>query len=829
MYPKNNKTALAKQLSVERALEKLATYAFEQWLPHARENVLTELTAAATPLPADLAALTWSQGWWELALDGSLMYGTELIYAAEFFEASTALGAAAFVPEIPPAAMSSTAMAQYTREVVAESLGLHVERVVALDRQLSALPSIRSLQSSYLGGVRNRMVNTPEATFRDISKVVDKGIAAGKSPIEMRDEVDKHLTPSTGNWKNRAVTIARTESAGAMSSATIQAATLRNELLEEKLEQTWIATLDGKTRKEHWAADGQRVALGGKFTLGMFDVAFPGDPDAPAEMTANCRCRVAVLAADEKLPNEKDRHTERSATDSTVLNREGSQQDEIDRRAEEGNIRAREDPDGIGRVASITPNQEDPMTAAVTDVKLADKTEEEEKVEEDTTTEETTADDAEKETDDEKAAGDAEQFRTFTDATIAVLGTPTDDRRILASDIDMRFRAFPLPLMWTKQMSGGHYDAFTVGVIESAKVEGSKVVASGYLLNSPEADEAASQISHGVTGPSVDLGDADYKFTDVDGNEITEEMWDAAYETGDDLKIYDYVTSAKLMGATLVSTPAFGEVEISLDATRSGRDVSLAASLTAAAFTETSYPAAFFADPGFTGPTPMTMSADGRISGHLACFGTCHVGFTDKCVTVPRSNANYAHFHTAPPVLTETGERIQVGRLTANTGHATKRMTARAASDHYDNTGACFALVRMGEDEHGVWFSGVAAPGATEDQIRAGLSAPLSGDWRKVAGNLELVAALAVNTPGFPVVSQATDEADRPLTLVASLAPRAEKASKTVDPIQLAEQIVTRMRAADRRQAEARSIIAARSKSNIAMAKKIIAGVKVGK
>lgn len=86
---------------------------------------------------------------------------------------------------------------------------------------------------------------------------------------------------------------------------------------------------------------------------------------------------------------------------------------------------------------------------------------------------------------------------------------------------------------------------------------------------------------------------------------------------------------------------------------------------------------------------------------------------------------------------------------------------------HYDNTGTCFALVRVGEDKHGIWFSGVAAPGASHDDIAKGIAAPLSGDWRDFGQGLELVAALAVNTPGFNVRG-ATDEQDRPIGLVAS-------------------------------------------------------------
>jgi hypothetical protein len=79
-------------------------------------------------------------------------------------------------------------------------------------------------------------------------------------------------------------------------------------------------------------------------------------------------------------------------------------------------------------------------------------------------------------------------------------------------------------------------------------------------------------------------------------------------------------------------------------------------------------------------------------------------------------------------------------------------------------------LVRVGEDKHGVWFSGVAAPWATAEQVEMGLSAPLSGDWRDFGSGLELVAALAVNTPGFSARGRSDDQG-RPLALVASLGP----------------------------------------------------------
>jgi hypothetical protein len=52
------------------------------------------------------------------------------------------------------------------------------------------------------------------------------------------------------------------------------------------------------------------------------------------------------------------------------------------------------------------------------------------------------------------------------------------------------------------------------------------------------------------------------------------------------------------------------------------------------------------------------------------------------------------------------------------------------------------------------------------DALRA---ASLSGDWRRINGNLELVAALAVNVPGFPIPrTQAAMAAAGQLALVAS-------------------------------------------------------------
>ncbi len=360
----------------------------------------------------------------------------------------------------------------------------------------------------------------------------------------------------------------------------------------------------------------------------------------------------------------------------------------------------------------------------------------------------------------EVPVGDAgDLYRTFTDSVIGLVGKPTSDGRMLASAIDLSFRTFPLPLMWCKQSKEGHADSYTVGVIESAELRGEQIVASGYLLNTPEADAAATELAHGVTSPSVDLASAEWEFTDITGSSLSGEF--------DPANAYMTFTKAELIGTTLVATAAFGDTRLAVNESREARSVALVASAT---FQPKVYDHRLFENPNLTGPTLPTMGADGRVYGHLAVFGQCHRSVQTECVMVPRSPSEYAHFHTSPALRLDNGTRLPVGRLTVGTGHADPRLGAAPAAAHYDNTGACYALVRVGEDAHGVWFSGVPAPWATAEQVEQGVHSPLSGDWRNFGQGLDLVAALAVNTPGFSARGR-DDEQGQPLALVASVGP----------------------------------------------------------
>lgn len=175
--------------------------------------------------------------------------------------------------------------------------------------------------------------------------------------------------------------------------------------------------------------------------------------------------------------------------------------------------------------------------------------------------------------------------------------------------------------------------------------------------------------------------------------------------------------------------------------------------LTASVGGRSTLPAAAFENPKLTGPTPMTWEelpgGFTRVYGHLATWSTCHIGFPGTCVTPPRSRTEYKYFHVGE-VETDAGP-LAVGKITLGGGHADTHLGFQAALAHYDDSGAAVADVLVGEDKFGIWYSGVVRRGIPQDRLDEFSVSPLSGDWRRIGGQLEMVAALAVNTPGFPV------------------------------------------------------------------------------
>lgn len=280
--------------------------------------------------------------------------------------------------------------------------------------------------------------------------------------------------------------------------------------------------------------------------------------------------------------------------------------------------------------------------------------------------------------------------------------------------------------------------------------------------------------------------------SDDEIEELTASAWNGSFgvgdpvaieaedEDGDDLDGYfvefsnDGEDALVVLDDGSVSTVAAWRLSTPEDAKRRAWDEALVA-----AGARVAPPSSWFDDPKLDGPTPLQITEDGQVFGHLADWSTCHIGFRGQCVQAPPSKTSYAYFHTGA-VETAEGSLLPVGKITLGTGHPSTDLDFASTVEHYDNSGTAVAVVRAGEDAYGVWVAGSLVPEADKKRVAELRRSPLSGDWRPIGGNLELVAALAVNTPGFPVL-RARFASGVPVALVAagSLAPAArEKAAE---------------------------------------------------
>lgn len=160
-------------------------------------------------------------------------------------------------------------------------------------------------------------------------------------------------------------------------------------------------------------------------------------------------------------------------------------------------------------------------------------------------------------------------------------------------------------------------------------------------------------------------------------------------------------------------------------------------------------PTEWFSNPKLREPTPLTISNDGRVYGHIATWRQSHIGMAGG-VRPPKSRSNYAFFATGV-LETAEGNMVNVGQITLAGGHAPLEASVAEAVAHYDNTQSAVMDVAIGEDRIGVWAAGALRPDIDEVRLRSIRASSVSGDWRPINGGLELVAVCAVNVPGFPI------------------------------------------------------------------------------
>jgi len=192
------------------------------------------------------------------------------------------------------------------------------------------------------------------------------------------------------------------------------------------------------------------------------------------------------------------------------------------------------------------------------------------------------------------------------------------------------------------------------------------------------------------------------------------------------------------------------------------------------------YDLAAFADPHLTQVTPITVTDDGRVFGHIATHDVCHVGIPGICKTAP-VQSDFGMFHRYQLSGIDGG----VGRITVGHGghtcscpkcrgtnddHACVSLTAGAAISHHDALHTV-AWVRAFEDQanNAIVVAGVVSTEATIDDLAVLARQRVSGDWRSLGRGHELIEVLALSRehPGFPLPRVRMDR-DRAMALTAA-------------------------------------------------------------
>lgn len=362
--------------------------------------------------------------------------------------------------------------------------------------------------------------------------------------------------------------------------------------------------------------------------------------------------------------------------------------------------------------------------------------------------------------------------------SLVKLNVRTNDGRLLR---DTGFGSRELPISFSVMTATQHGEsgqAQVSGKVDYIEVyEDGDVKALGWLMDTPQARMAGRMVQLEVLrGNSIELSVKDYEVDfDLDA-----------------MKMLVDFTDYQISATTLLANPAmegcfvhledpsfdFGQAELSDDV------MAAASSFSAGAFNPTllgvslpagigafsvmereevvevdvptdAPPAEWFTDPEFGEPFPgRILPADdlGRMEvyGHIAEWNTPHLGVPGTTLIAPHSHTDYAYFANGETLCAD-GSFAPTGVLTSGAGHAAKGLDWREATSHYDDSCFAWAAVAVGEDEFGIWYHGYVLPGTDDDTVARCRALGISGDWRRVRGNLELVAALSVNARGFPI------------------------------------------------------------------------------
>ncbi len=150
---------------------------------------------------------------------------------------------------------------------------------------------------------------------RQITSQVTTGILMGDSIKHLADRLQTNI-PNMN--RTSAIRAARTAVTGAQNAGRQDsyAAAARMGI---QLEKRWLATLDGRTRHNHAAADGQTVEEDKPFIVGGEELMYPGDSRGSGWNIYNCRCTTIAHVNGVDMSSAKRRARDSETGKSMVI------------------------------------------------------------------------------------------------------------------------------------------------------------------------------------------------------------------------------------------------------------------------------------------------------------------------------------------------------------------------------------------------------------------------------------------------------------------------------------------------------------------------------
>jgi hypothetical protein len=610
-------------------------------------------------------------------------------------------------------------------------------------------------------GLRAEMLS--DAIREPVAHAIARGYGEGASIPQTARYIREG---AQGVTRSQATMLARTDMIGLANGGNQWAVGELNAASEKAGEpkpfqsKTWLSAGDGRVRDTHAEADGQTVPIDAPYSVGGSQLSYPGDPAGPNAEVCNCRC-TETYGEPSAVPSgeARDLAIAASAVPAAPI---------YDRPTVPWTVTEEADMSAIEtETLPATPDAGRPWWSDIAYEGLSTG-------------------------DGRYMMADSLRWREPPLSLMAMIETTEGGH--LGAQVAGRMDSFSRDRM---RING---DTLPDGVTAIRSVGVFSVTEyGGDIEGMVERQE--------LTGISVDLAVHEWAFRDpdtgriIDPEEASDEDWERAF-LGD----YEFaVLDAEIMAATVCPTPAFADAKIALLADAGsdrrgfwranekcadeygipvgqmmttlvasaepmpdrvwamlGPDVIVSdqiALVAAASYAvPLNPPQEWFAvpEPDDMGD-PLTILPSGQVFGWLAAWDSCHSGYLNgtwsQCVTAPRSSTGYSKFHASGHVETAEGAIIPIGKLmSSEQGHAPVAGTPAAAKRFYDRTGEAAAYVRMSDGKHGIWFCGTLRPGITDEQVAAFRANAQSGDWRGTSKyDLELIAAVTVSIPGYPI------------------------------------------------------------------------------